>query len=110
VFFLDRMLIGSLRFVFDKLAQVADQELNDTSTLKDRLLDAQMRFELGELSEDEFVQLQEDVMARLREIEQRKRDQQADDDGEGGPAGETKITGVDISFDGDEHDDPLKPR
>jgi hypothetical protein len=104
VFFLDRVLIGSLRFVFDKLAQVADQELNDTSTLKDRLLDAQMRFELGELSEADFLQVQEDVMARLREIEQRKRDQPAGEV-EGGAAPETKITGVDITFGGDDDRD-----
>ena len=107
MFFLDRVLIGSLRFVFDKLAQVADQELNDTSTLKDRLLDAQMRFELGELSEADYLQLQEDVMARLREIEQRKRDAAGDDDEQGAPS-ETKITGVDITFGGD--DDPQRDR
>ena len=47
-------LIGGLRFVLDKVATVVDTELNDDTALREQLLAAQMRVELGEMSQEEF--------------------------------------------------------
>ena len=47
---LDSLLIGGLRFVFDKIAAAVDTELNDDTALREQLLAAQMRVELGEMS------------------------------------------------------------
>jgi hypothetical protein len=95
MFILDTLLIGSLRFVLDKVVQAAEAEANDDSSLREMLLEAQMRLELGEISEEEFVDIERDVIARMREI---KGQQQ-------GPISmtpEDKITGVDIeSFESD---------
>ena len=55
MFILDSMLIGSLRFVLDKIAAAAEAELSDDSVLREQLLEAQMRLELGEISEEEFA-------------------------------------------------------
>jgi hypothetical protein len=49
MFILDSMLIGSIRFVLDKVIAAAETELQDDSALRDRLLEAQMRRELGEI-------------------------------------------------------------
>ena len=68
MFILDSLLIDGLKFVMEKLLQVAETELNDDSALRERLLDAQMRLELGELSLEEFGDIEKDVFARLREI------------------------------------------
>ena len=68
MFILDSLLIDGLKFVFDKLLQVAETELSDDSVLRERLLNAQMRLELGELSMDEFTQIEQEVFDRLREI------------------------------------------
>jgi hypothetical protein len=68
MFLLDSLLIDGLKFVMNKLLQIAEQELNDDSVLRERLLDAQMRLELGELSMEEFTEIEQDVFARLREI------------------------------------------
>jgi hypothetical protein len=68
MFLLDSLLIDGLKFVMNKLLQIAEQELNDDSVLRERLLDAQMRLELGELSMEEFTEIGQDVFARLREI------------------------------------------
>jgi len=68
MFILDSLLIDGLKFVMDKLLQVAEAELNDDTVLRERLLDAQMRLELGELSMEEFSEIEHDVFARLREI------------------------------------------
>jgi hypothetical protein len=93
MFLLDSLLIGGLRFVLDKVATVADQQMNDETTLRERLLDAQMRLDLGELTDKEFAAVEEDVLARIREI--RARQQEAADDPD------LKVTGVEISVDED---------
>jgi hypothetical protein len=99
MFILDTVLIGGLRFVFDKIAAAVDTEMNDDTALREQLLAAQMRVELGEMSEAEFADLEADVLARLREIRDRRQ---------GGESAaispkDYKITGVEASFEGDEH-------
>ena len=93
------MLIGGLRFVFDKIAAAVDTELNDDSQLREQLLAAQMRLDLGEMSQAEFDSVEADVLRRLREIRERR-------EGTGPGAlspSEYKITGIDATFEGDEH-------
>lgn len=68
MFILDSLLVDGLRFVFDKIATAADAEANDDGALRERLLDAQMRLDLGELSEAEFAEIERDVLVRLREM------------------------------------------
>jgi hypothetical protein len=68
VFILDSLLVGGLRFVFDKIATAVDTESQDDTSLREQLLDAQMRLELGEISEAEFTEIERDVLARIREI------------------------------------------
>jgi hypothetical protein len=68
VFILDSLLIGSLRFVLDRVAAAAEAELEDDSVLHEQLLEAQMRLELGEITDEEFAAIEGDVIARLREI------------------------------------------
>ncbi len=68
MFFLDSLLIDGLRFVLDKLVAVAEAELKDDTVLRERLLNAQMRLELGELSDAEFTEIERDVFDRLREL------------------------------------------
>jgi hypothetical protein len=65
---IDDLLLGGLRFVLDKLATVVDQEMNDESRLHQTLMEAQMRFEMGEIGADEFAGIERTVIARLREI------------------------------------------
>jgi len=68
VFILDSLLIGSLRFVLDKIVAAAEAEAADDSSLREQLLEAQMRLELGELTDEEFAEIERDVLARIREI------------------------------------------
>jgi hypothetical protein len=96
MFLLDSLLIGGLRFVLDKVATVADQELNNQDALRERLLEAQMRFDLGEIDKAELAAIEQDVLDRIREIKARQRGE-ADEDADG----ELKITGIEISV-GDE--------
>jgi len=99
VFILDSLLIGGLRFVLDKVATVVDSELNDETALREQLLAAQMRAELGEISQTEFEALEADTLIRLRDI----RERQQGGESAAPSSAEYKITGVDASFEGDEH-------
>jgi gas vesicle protein GvpG len=97
MFILDSLLIGSLRFVLDKVIQAAETEAQDDSALRDQLLEAQMRLELGEITDQEFAEIERDVLAAIREI---RRPQQ----GAISMSPNDKITGVDIeTFDTDQH-------
>jgi len=99
VFILDSLLIGGLRFVLDKVATVVDAELNDETALREQLMAAQMRLELGEMSQADFESLESEILVRLREI--RERQQGAEPVTSAG--GDLKITGVEATFEGDEH-------
>ncbi|HET7696480.1 MAG TPA: gas vesicle protein GvpG [Vicinamibacterales bacterium] len=96
---IDSLIISGVRFVLDKLAAAVESELNDDGVLRERLLDAQMRLELGELSQDEFDELETEILARIREIKERRRG--------GEPAAispkDMKVTGIEATFEGDEH-------
>jgi hypothetical protein len=101
MFIIDSALIGGIRFVLDKIAAAVDTELTDESALREQLLDAQMRAELGELTGDEFAELEADILARLRELrEQRQGSAPAAFD----PT-EYKITGIEASFEGGHEQD-----
>jgi Gas vesicle protein G len=103
MFLIDTLLIGGLRFVLDKVAAAAGQELNDEERLREELLAAQMRVELGEMSEAEFASLERDVVARLREIRAAREGETATGV-VGGPAG-LRVTGVEATVGGDEHEE-----
>ena len=89
MFILDTLLIGSLRFVLDKVVAAAEAEMQDDSALREQLLEAQMQLELGEISDEEFAATERDILARIREI----KGQQS---GAITMSPRDKITGVDI--------------
>ena len=96
---IDSLIISGVRFVLDKVAAAVDTELNDDSVLRQRLLDSQMRLELGEISQEEFDAIEADIVARIREIKERQR---------GGESAvisprDMKVTGIEATFEGDEH-------
>ncbi len=100
MFLIDDLLIGGLGFVFDKIATVVDQEMNDESSLHRTLMEAQMRLEEGEISEAEFAAIEADVIARLREL-------RAAREGEDTPSltdEDVHITGIEISGPDDERE------
>ena len=99
MFLLDSLLIGGLRFVLDKVAAAVDSELNDDGALRDELLAAEMRLELGEITPPEFDAVEKDILARLREIRDRR---QGGDAAALSPKDYT-IAGIEATFEGDEH-------
>ena len=98
---IDSLLISGIRFVLDKVAAAVDTELNDDTALREQLLAAQMRVELGEMTEEEFAEFESDILARLREIRESRQGSEA---ATLSPQ-DYKITGIEASFEGGhEHD------
>jgi hypothetical protein len=96
---IDSLIISGVRFVLDKVAAAVETEMNDDTVLRERLLEAQMRVELGEMTQQEFDAFEEDILARIRDIKERQR---------GGESAvispkDMKVTGIEASFEGDEH-------
>lgn len=68
MFLLDSLLIGGLRFVLDKVARAVDEEMSSPERLRQELLEAQMRHELGEIDDRELADVEATILARLREL------------------------------------------
>jgi hypothetical protein len=68
VFILDSLLINGIKFALEKVAQVAEQELDNPEALQQRLLEAQMQLEEGEIDEGTFAQVEAEIFARIREL------------------------------------------
>jgi hypothetical protein len=68
MFILDSLLINGIKFALDKVRQVAEQELENPEALQQRLLEAQMQLEDGEIDDAAFAQIEADVFTRLREM------------------------------------------
>ena len=92
MFILDTLFIGGIKFVLRRVAEAVDAEMNNVDTLRQELLAAQMRLELGEMTEAEFATLEAEVLARMREI------REAQEAEAGLSSGGMQITGIDVSL------------
>jgi hypothetical protein len=90
VIILDTLLIGGIRFVLGKIADAVDAEMSDDTVWREELLAAQMRLELGEITEAQFARIERELLSRIREIRESQR----------GPAeapGTFRVTGIEAS-------------
>jgi hypothetical protein len=72
MFLFDSLLVSGLRWVLDTVATATDAEMNDDAALRDRLLDAEMRRETGEISDEDFAAIEADLLTRIRHIKERR--------------------------------------
>lgn len=72
MFLLDSLMISGIKWVMNTVVTSAEAEMNDDTALREQLLEAEMRREMGEISDDEFVELEADLLGRIREIKQRR--------------------------------------
>jgi len=75
IFLLDDILLSPIKglvWVADKLKDMAESEMTDDSRIHEELLELQMRFELDEMTEEEYLSKEAELMDRLEEIRERK--------------------------------------
>ena len=105
------MLTEFIGWVLNTLTTAAEAEMNDDTALREQLLDAEMRREMGEISDQEFETIEADLLARIREIKGRR-------EGGAGPlsmgsqpieaTGESRFQ-IEASVSGDFHDPASAP-
>src|SRR4051794_2414377 len=95
MFLLDSLMISGIRWALGTALTAAEAEMNDDTALREQLLEAEMRREMGEISDQEFSELEGEILTRLREIKERR-------DGGSGPIafgeGEPMETSPDSRF------------
>src|SRR5256714_12827719 len=77
MFLIDDILLSpitGMKFIFRTLAKVADEQYTDDAPVKERLLELQVRLENGDISEKDYVKEEAEILRRLREVENRKRE------------------------------------
>jgi Gas vesicle protein G len=66
--------IAGFKWVMTTIQKMADEELMNDQPWKERLIELQMRLELGEISEEEYVAEEAVVFQALRDIRARKEE------------------------------------
>ena len=66
---------AGMKFIFNQIADMANQEMDDESVLREDLLLLQVQYEDGDVDVDEYVEREAALMVRLREVKARKRAQ-----------------------------------
>src|SRR5688572_27998265 len=72
MFLLDSLMISGLKWVMNTVVTAAEAEMNDDTALREQLLEAEMRREMGEISDEEFEEVEADLLGRIREIKERR--------------------------------------
>ena len=72
MFLLDSLMISGISWTLRTVLSAAEAEMNDDSALREALLEAEMRREMGEISDDDFRDVEAELLARIREIKERR--------------------------------------
>lgn len=62
--------------IFEKIHEMADRELSDKSYIQERLMELQMRFELDEIGEEEYLKKEKELIALLDSIRMAEEDKE----------------------------------
>ena len=60
--------VAGIRWSLGQVQKVVEEELTDDEPIKRELMELQMKLELGDIDDDEYVRQEADLMLRLREV------------------------------------------
>ena len=95
---LDTLLIGGIKFVLGKVAAAVEAEMSDDTAYREELLAAEMKLEIGEITDEEFAETERQLLDAIRAVRERRTGAQED-------PGELKITGIEASLWSDDEED-----
>lgn len=64
--------IKGIKWIAEKVGEQADKELYNEDAVRGKLLELELRMDLGEISEEEYASTEEALMAHLRLIRERQ--------------------------------------
>lgn len=77
MFLLDDLFLApikGIKWISEKLKDVADQELYDPEKIHEELMTLTAKLDMGEIDEGEYQEKEKELLARMNEIEQRKQE------------------------------------
>ena len=72
MFLLDSLMINGISWAIKTVVTAAEAEMNDDTALREQLLAAEMQREMGEITDDDFAEIERDLLGRIREIKDRR--------------------------------------
>ncbi|MBU4589904.1 MAG: gas vesicle protein GvpG [Desulfobacteraceae bacterium] len=75
MFLIDDILLAPLNGIIwlgKKINEVAEKEFSDEGLIKENLMQAQLRFEMDEISEEDYNKQEDELLARLDAIRKAK--------------------------------------
>jgi hypothetical protein len=72
MFLLDSLMINGISWALKTVVTAAEAEMNDDTALREQLLAAEMQREMGEITDEDFAGIERDLLARIREIKERR--------------------------------------
>ena len=66
------LIDDGLIWLAEKLQEIAEREVTDESKLKEELLNVRTLYEIDQISEEELIKREGEILKRLEDIRQRK--------------------------------------
>jgi hypothetical protein len=66
--------VAGVRYCIEKVVEYAEHEANDDEPVREQLLELQIELEDGRVTEEEYVEREAVILARLREIRELRRE------------------------------------
>ena len=60
--------VAGIRWSLGQVQKVVEEELTDDEPIKRELMELQMKLELGDIDDDEYVRREAELMLRLRDV------------------------------------------
>ncbi len=76
MFILDNLLMAPFKgvlFVAKKINEVIEKETSDEGTVKERLMSLQLKLEMGEISEEDYDEKEDELLKLLENIREKKK-------------------------------------
>lgn len=75
MFLIDDILLAPIKgvvWIGKKINEVIEMELNDENRIKEKLMELQVRYEMDEISKEEYEKQEKELLARLEAIRNKK--------------------------------------
>ena len=76
MFLIDDLLLAPLKgviFLAEKINEVIEKETSDEGSIKERLMSLQLKFEMDEISEEEYDEREDELLKLLGNIREEKQ-------------------------------------
>jgi hypothetical protein len=92
--------VAGIRWSLGQVQKVVEEELTDDEPVKRELMELQMKLELGEIDDDEYLRQEGSIMQRLREVREWR-----EKFGMASAGGAVRVAGSDEDDSAEERDD-----